>query len=324
MVSGKQRVVRRRRRRKGGGALVACVVVAGLLFAGCLLWMHGMLGAAAHDAEGAPAGASVELDGFPRLYSEYFVLERASGDVLASAGADERIRPASMTKIMTVLVAIEAADDLDAPVTVTNDDFAGLYEANASLAGFQPGEETTVRALLYGAFLPSGAECCQALARVTAGSEDAFVALMNERAAELGMDGTQFSNVTGLDEDGHYTTVADMATLLRAGLENDTFRQILATGRYSVSPTNQHEGGFTFYSTLSQALPSYDVPGGRIIGGKTGFTEGAGLCLASAAEIDGEVYVLVTAHAPGAQDSGQHAQDAVAVYTWLGAGRGKG
>ncbi len=310
-TNGRMIFARGTRRRRGRlDALVVTLLVA--LIAGFLaLW-----------AGGASRGTGEKNDeaggsGLPQLYSEYAVLEDASGAMIAGRGAYERMRPASMTKMMTVLVAVERIDDLDASVKVTGDDFAGLYEANASLAGFQPGERTTARELVYGALLPSGAECCQALARIAAGSTDGFVDLMNERAAELGMMDTHFRNTTGLDEDGHYSTVADMATLLRAALGNEDFRAAFTSAAHVVPPTNQHPDGLTLRSTLSESLARYEVPGGRILGGKTGYTEGAGLCLASAAEVDGRLYVLVTAHAPGAQDSGQNAQDAVTVYTWL-------
>ncbi|MBM6676312.1 D-alanyl-D-alanine carboxypeptidase [Olsenella uli] len=311
MVRSRGRMIfaRRARRRRGCFAALAVALLAALIVGLVVLWAGG----AARGVGDLGADGS----GLPQLYSEYAVLEDASGAVIAEKGAHERMRPASMTKMMTVLVAVERIGDLDAPVTVTGDDFAGLYEANASLAGFEPGERTTARELVYGALLPSGAECCQALARVTAGSTDAFVALMNERAAELGMTDTHFCNTTGLDEDGHYSTVADMATLLRAALQNEDFRAAFTCATHVVPPTNQHPGGFTLRSTLSESLTSYEVPDGRILGGKTGYTEGAGLCLASAAEVDGRLYVLVTAHAPGAQDSGQNAWDAVTAYTWL-------
>lgn len=253
------------------------------------------------------------------LASEYAVLEDADGTVLASMGATERIRPASMTKIMTALVAIETLGDLDASVTVTNDDFAGLYEGGATMAGFQPGEGTTVRDLLYGALLPSGAECCQALAVKAAGSVDAFVGLMNDRARELGMVDTHFSNVTGLDGADHYSTVADIATLLWIALDNEAFREVFASERHVMAPTNIHPDGFTVHSSMFSKLDSAEMPHGRIVGGKTGYTEGAGLCLASAAQIGGEEYILVTVHALATSYlDDANVEDAVRVYARLG------
>ena len=109
----------------------------------------------------------VTLDG---LNSPHAILLRAdSGEVLAEKDADSTIYPASMTKMMTALLAIEANPDLDTPVTLPEEIFPALQAQNASLAGFQPGETATVRDLLYGAMLPSGAECCEALAREVSG-----------------------------------------------------------------------------------------------------------------------------------------------------------
>lgn len=166
----------------------------------------------------------VTLDG---LNSPHAILLRAdSGEVLAEKDADSTIYPASMTKMMTALLAIEANPDLDTPVTLPEEIFPALQAQNASLAGFQAGETATVRDLLYGAMLPSGAECCEALAREVSGSEEAFAARMNQKAAELGMTGTHFCNPTGLHDPEHVSTVRDMARLTEAALQNETFRKL--------------------------------------------------------------------------------------------------
>lgn len=190
----------------------------------------------------------VTLDG---LNSPHAILLQAdSGEVLAEKDADSTIYPASMTKMMTALLAIEANQDLDTPVTLPEEIFPALQAQNASLAGFQAGETATVRDLLYGAMLPSGAECCEALAREVSGSEEAFVARMNQKAAELGMTGTHFCNPTGLHAPEHVSTVRDMARLTEAALQNETFRKLFTTERYTVPATNCHPQGFTMHSTL--------------------------------------------------------------------------
>ena len=143
------------------------------------------------------------------------LLDAQSGRVLAQKRADERTAPASLTKMMTVLMAIEAEPDLDKQVTLPEDFFPALQTENASMAGFMPGETVTVRDLLYGAMLPSGAECCEALAQLVSGSEENFAALMNQKAAELGMKNTHFTNATGLTDTEHYSSAADMARLAR-------------------------------------------------------------------------------------------------------------
>ena len=258
----------------------------------------------------------VTLDG---LNSPHAILLRAdSGEVLAEKDADSTIYPASMTKMMTALLAIEANPDLDTPVTLPEEIFPALQAQNASLAGFQPGETVTVRDLLYGAMLPSGAECCEALARQVSGSEEAFVALMNRKAGELGMKHTHFANCTGLTSPEHYSSAADLAVLLQAALNNETFRTVFTTGQYTSSVTAQHPKGLYMASTLLSRLDGGEVTGGQILGGKTGYTDAAGLCLASLAVVNGKEYILVTLGAPGNHATEQtNIMDAVQVYRRL-------
>lgn len=251
--------------------------------------------------------------------SPYVVLMQAnSGKILGSQGAEERIYPASMTKMMTAILAIEEIKDLNQDVTLTQDMFAGLYEQDATQAGFQPGETVAAIDLVYGVLLPSGAECCIALADYISGSEEAFVELMNKKAAKIGMENTHFCDSTGLHNPEHYSTVLDMAVLLKYALRNDTFREVIEAPRHSTGVTNIHPDGITYYSTMFKNLSDTSVAGGEIKGGKTGYTSEAGLCLASFAEIEGREYILVTAGAPGDAGTACHVQDAVKIYNRLG------
>lgn len=233
--------------------------------------------------------------------------------------ADERTAPASLTKMMTVLLAIETEPDLDKQVTLPEDIFPALQTEKASMAGFVPDETVTVRDLLYGAMLPSGAECCEALARLVSGSEDNFAELMNQKAAELGMKNTHFTNATGLTDTEHYSSAADMAKLLQAALHNTTFRTIFTTEHYTTTATAQHPEGVSLTSTLLGKLDGTELPTGtRIEGGKTGYTAAAGLCLASLAIVNGKEYILVTLAAPGDHGTEQYnIRDAVQVYRKL-------
>lgn len=262
-------------------------------------------------------GGNVDL---LQLKSQHAILlDEATGTTLAEHQSQERIYPASLTKIMTAVVALEYSGDLDEMVTVPEDIFEALYAEGASMAGFQPGEQAKLRDLLYGVLLPSGAECCLTFAQRISGSEAGFVELMNQKAEELGMSNTHFCNSTGLHNTEHYSTVGDMALLLRYALENEDFREAFTTSRYSIPPTNKHPDGFTFYSTMFSCMDSAQVPGGEIIGGKTGYTQEAGLCLASAAEVNGREYVLVTAKADGSHETEQfHILDALKVYGQIG------
>lgn len=150
------------------------------------------------------------------------------------------------------------------------------------------------------------------------GSEEAFVALMNRKAGELGMKHTHFANCTGLTSPEHYSSAADLAVLLQAALNNETFRTVFTTGQYTSSVTAQHPKGLYMASTLLSRLDGGEVTGGQILGGKTGYTDAAGLCLASLAVVNGKEYILVTLGAPGNHATEQtNIMDAVQVYRRL-------
>lgn len=253
------------------------------------------------------------------LYSTSAVLmDLDTGEVLAKRNPSQIIYPASLTKMMTVLVALENIEDTSASVTLSPDIFPPLYEEGASMAGFEPGETATYRDLLYGALLPSGGECCVALAQNIAGSEEAFVEKMNEKATNLELTHTHFTNTTGLQGVDHYSSVEDMAQILKEALKNQAFREIFTTKTYSVAPTNLHPDGFTFHSSMFETMEEAGIQDPYIQGGKTGFTSDAGLCLASLGEVNGKSYVLVTAHADGNHDTDPyHILDAVSVYKQL-------
>lgn len=254
----------------------------------------------------------VSLEGL--ISPEAVLMDADSGEVLAEKNADASIYPASMTKVMTALLVLEANPDLDTPVTLPEDIFPALQTEKASMAGFLPDETATVRDLLYGALLPSGAECCEALAREVSGSEEAFVASMNQKAAALGMASTHFCNPAGLHDPEHVSTVRDMARLLRAAMQNEMF----PTARYTVPPTNLHPDGFTMESTFWSELDGTELRRGKFLGGKTGYTSAAGLCLASAAQVKGKRYILVTAGAQGNHNTEPyHVDDAVNVCRQL-------
>ncbi|MDE7390649.1 MAG: D-alanyl-D-alanine carboxypeptidase [Lachnospiraceae bacterium] len=255
-----------------------------------------------------------------KLYSEYGILvDLSDGEVIAEKGSTRRIYPASLTKIMTALLLVENCDDLYNTVTIPYDIYPALYEEEASMAGFEAGEEVTFEALLYGILLPSGAECCMTCANWVSGSESAFVELMNEKAHTLGMNDTHFCNCTGLHEASHYSTVNDISVLLKYALQYNSFRNAFTSSSYSVPPTDYHIDGFTFFSTMFSYMDTASVAGGEILGGKTGYTEEAGLCLASLADICGRKYVLVTAKADGTHETQQyHISDAFNVYNEIG------
>lgn len=250
------------------------------------------------------------------IYSAHAVLLDVSDNkVLYQKAADEKAYPASLTKIMTVLLAMEHLPDLQVQVTLSNSIFSHLQGMDASTAGFLPNEQVRVSDLLYGTMLPSGADASQGLAIATAGSEKAFVQMMNQKAKELGMRNTHFANDSGLNDPSHYTTARDMTTLLQYALKNPKFREIFTARRHFISPTNLHPGGMTVYSTLFQEMIHTEFDGISIIGGKTGYTEEAGLCLATLARKGHSEYLLVTMGARGDHQTLQfNVIDAINIY----------
>lgn len=254
-----------------------------------------------------------------RLHSPNAILIRMDDhEIVMQKNSEDKIYPASLTKMMTAIVAIENSPDFQAKITLSSSVFQSLYNTGATMAGFQPGEVVRTIDLLYGALLPSGAECCIGLADQIAGSEQGFVRMMNQKATDLGMKNSHFSNTTGLHDVNHYTTVKDLAILLSYALQNDTFHQIFTSSLYSTQPTNKHPHGITIYSTLFEKLNDQSIVGGSILGGKTGYTDEAGLCLASLAVIDRQRYILVTAGAKGNHRTEQYnITDAITVYNSL-------
>ncbi|MGP6146616.1 D-alanyl-D-alanine carboxypeptidase family protein [Jeotgalibaca sp. A122] len=258
------------------------------------------------------------------------LLDFQTGETVAEKASSEIVFPASLTKIMTVAVALDYLTDFDQEIIMQEEYFEGLFEARASISGFEAGEKTTVRELLYGAILPSGADACLALAYLIAGSEADYVALMNQKAIELGMTRTHYANATGLHDPENISSVADIAKLVLTALQNSTFYEVFTTLQHEVPATNYNNEGFIMNSTIFNPLLKLPELKGLMIGGKTGFTEQAGLCLASLAQIDGKKYVLVTAGADAIPDfpvdqdrhieEPLHIQDAANIYRQLAEG----
>lgn len=246
------------------------------------------------------------------------LLHRESGQIIASKNASEAAYPASVTKIMTVIVALEQLDDPNATVTITEDLINRLVARNAARAGFLAGETVRAVDLMYAALLPSGADGSVGLAELISGSEEAFAVLMNEKAAALGMTQTHFVNATGLHENEHYSSCTDLAILLDYALENPVFREIFTTPIYHSPATNLHPDGVWMRSTMDKYLESEDRKRSYFLGGKTGYTYPAGLCLASLAEYEGEEYLLITLGAGAGESTPRyHIHDAVAIFDAL-------
>lgn len=214
-------------------------------------------------------------------------------EVEFAVNPDAHRAPASLTKMMTTILAIEKADDLSETATITQETYAFAVNSNATMAGFLGNETVTFEDLLYGTMLPSAAECANTLAVAIAGSESDFIKQMNEKASALGMRNTHFQTAEGLDAENQYTTARDMAKLVEYAIQNKTFYEIFSSSQYTSQPTNLHPDGVTMYSTVLPKLNDYIIESGKIIGGKSGTTLNAGLCWATLAEKNDKHYIII-------------------------------
>jgi D-alanyl-D-alanine carboxypeptidase (penicillin-binding protein 5/6) len=221
------------------------------------------------------------------------LIDTDSNEIVAYRDYDTVMYPASLTKIMTLIVTVENTDDLSETVTITPDMVDPMVEAEASRAGFVAGETPTVEEVLYGLILPSGGDAALAAAIHTAGSEEAFVELMNRKAEELGLKNTHFTNPVGLHDVNHYSTAEDIALILEYALQNEECKKILSTYQYQIEPTEYNPEGLLLTSTVFSRMEGTEMPGVVIKGGKTGYTDEAGNCLATYAEANSKTYVLV-------------------------------
>ena len=254
----------------------------------------------------APASLSTETDATQTLDLE-------TNTVIAEKGPDAKIYPASMTKVMTALVACEQITDWDATFTMTQAIIDPLFLSDATMAGFVNGEEVSMTDLVYGALLPSGAEATEALAQTIAGSTEGFVALMNKKAAELGLTNTHFVNDSGLHDENHYTTVREMAVILEAAMANERCRAALSAVSYTSAPTTQNPEGVAMINKFLYRIGQYKLGDAVVEGAKTGFTSQAMNCCASfGIAANGKPVVCVTAHAWTGDFC---VEDHVALYT---------
>ena len=233
--------------------------------------------------------------------SQYAILINTdTGEILAERNAFDRIVPASMTKVMTLLVAVEQMqnpeENLKDKVTITQEICDESYRSGSSFVGYGVGDEATVEDLLYGAILPSGADAAMALAEYTSGSQEAFAQLMNQKAEELGIaDTTHFTNCVGLYDENHYSTVYDMSVIMRAAIDNELCKKILSTHTWTTGATMANPDGIQISNWFLRRIEDHDT-NGTVLCGKTGFVNESGNCAVSYQEGNsGTGYIACTA-----------------------------
>ncbi len=235
------------------------------------------------------------------IVSQHIIMiDCETNKAIAARNPDARTSPASTTKIMTILVAAEQITDYTETFEFTLEITDEVYLAEATAAGFKKGEKVTMTDLLYGTILPSGADAALGLAHKISGSEEEFVKLMNKKAEELGLKNTHFTNATGLYGKEHYSTALDMAVILRAAMDNEICRQVLMTHPYTTAKTPEHPNGIELQSTLFSSMYGTEPVTATITGGKTGYVNQSGFCIASFGQANesGKEYICVTFDAP--------------------------
>lgn len=267
----------------------------------------------------APAAAA------PGLSSAQSALvgDMDSGRILYGVDADSRREPASLTKMMTLLIAVEAVEagdvSLDDMVTASANCKSGMSD-DSSTSDIHYGETMSLRDLMYCTALASANEACNIIAEYLSGTIDAFVQRMNDRAAELGCSGTHFVNTHGMPDPDHYTTARDMFIIAREGMSHELFATLVGTSEYTTAPTNTSDGRDL---VNSNALLSYKSPYGDYAydgarGIKTGHTSAAGYCLVAAAERGDVSLITVVLGASGNVETGDfdNFRDTVKLLDW--------
>lgn len=242
---------------------------------------------------------ALHIDGIGNYSSKYiYVMNRENKNIEYEKNSNSRTYPASLTKIMTTIVALEHIENLSDIAPVDTDTYQIMVVKNSSMAGFYGKEAVTYRDLLYGTMLPSGGEAANSLAIHVAGSLEGFIKLMNEKALELGMENTHFTNVEGLDDDKQYTSAQDMAKLLDYALGNGDFRAIFTKKEFITTKTLDHPNGINLKSTVLSRLEGIHQDGFEIIGGKSGTTSKAGQCWATLGIKNNQEYICIVMGAP--------------------------
>ena len=230
-------------------------------------------------------------------------------EILYEKNSDEKVQIASLTKIMTALVVLDSNIDLNSQLIVKNEDLTGLSEENLVTAGFTVGQVVTYRDLLYGLLLPSGADAARVIEH---NFSDDFIRLMNDKATSLKLKNTHFSNSVGLDDENNYSTVSDLLVIFKEALKNEEFKRIITSKEYTTS-----DGKLIFKSTIQKNARKYGIDVSYIEGGKTGTTDGAGLCLASIAKDEDEDLILITTGSLYDKVRPHHLDDSKTIYDFF-------
>lgn len=248
------------------------------------------------------------------IESQHYILyDRSNKSILSEKNAHEKVHPASITKALTLITAIEMIEDkdFDKIIKVDPEIFNGL-DPIASLAGFEANEEITLRDAFYGLMLPSGADASRIISHYLSGSPEGLNEYMNQKAKEIGMKNSNFVNTSGLDDENHLSTAYDLALLIDYSLNNDLFREIYESRTYTSSKTKEHPDGIEFVDLNLEYADKFETP--IIKGAKSGYTELAQRSLSSYAQKDKQELIFISIFNPSREDRKGPVDDAIIAY----------
>lgn len=252
----------------------------------------------------------IEALEYPPINSKVVeIYDMTDNKVIYEVDSNKASSIASLTKIATTITAIEEIDSLDEKVTITNE-ILKTVRWDASKAGLKAGDILTYRDLLYASILPSGADATNSIAILSSGSIENFVKKMNELIKKIGLTNTNFVNVTGLDENNHYSTASDIRKLLTYSLKNPTFKEIYTAKEYTLS------NGLKVESTIKRYSNSY-LNTNNILGSKTGYTGEAGYCFSSLSNINSHEFIIVVLNADKINNNYYNVIDTVNLIDFL-------
>jgi len=247
----------------------------------------------------------------PNVNSHVVLIYDLNDEVeLFNINGSEKREIASLTKMLTVYTALDYEKDLNKEITIT-DQMLLAVNPELSVHNIKVGEIYTVDELLHMCMLESAADACMAVAFDIKGNESEMAKLINQKAKDIGMNNSNFVNITGLNDDNNYSSADDLLIFLKEALKNDKYKEIFTNKKYDL------RNGTSIFPTITMIATMLNLDVSKVLGDKTGFTDPAGLCIASLIQIEDHEMIMITLGAPPILKEGFHIKDTEALIKYL-------